>query len=116
MSNVLLSFIASAAYGVLAAYFWRAQARGEGDVMSRGAAGHLVLIPLVLHGYLLTQDVFADGGFNLSMTNALSLIIWLTLLVYSVARFFYPIGGPEALVLSLAAVASVLPGFFPSAH
>ena len=75
MSNVLFSLIASAAYGVLAAYFWRAQGRGEGDVVSRGAIGHLVLIPLALHGYLLTQDVFANGGFNLSMTNALSLIV-----------------------------------------
>src|SRR3989338_8007792 len=93
MSNVLLSLIVSAAYGVLAAYFWRAQGRGEENVVSRGAVGHLVLIPLVLHGYLLIQDVFADGGFNLSMTNALSLIIWLTLLVYSGARFFYPIRG-----------------------
>ena len=62
MSNVLISLIAFSAYGVLAAYFWRAQARGEGDVLSRSAMGHLVLIPLVLHGYLLTQNVFANGG------------------------------------------------------
>jgi ABC-type uncharacterized transport system permease subunit len=116
MSNVLLSLIASVGYGVLATYFWRAQARGEGDVLSRGAMGHLVLIPLALHGYLLAQNVFANGGFNLSMTNALSLIIWLTLLVYSVARFFYPIGGLQALVLPLAAVAVLLPELFPSAH
>ncbi|HEU0219579.1 MAG TPA: cytochrome c biogenesis protein CcsA [Gallionella sp.] len=116
MPNILLSLIASAAYGVLAAYFWRAQARGEGDVMSRGAVGHLVLIPLVLHGYLLTQDVFANGGFNLSLLNALSLIFLLTLLVYWLARFFYPIGGLQALVLPLAAVAVLLPELFPSAH
>ncbi|MDH4285828.1 MAG: cytochrome c biogenesis protein CcsA [Gallionella sp.] len=116
MSNVILALIASAAYGVLATSFWRAQARGEGDVLSRGAMGHLVLIPVVLHGYLLMQDVFADGGVNLSMTNALSLIVWLTLLVYAVARFFYPIGGLQALVLPLAAVAVLLPEFFPTAH
>ena len=108
--------IAFVAYGVLAAYFWRAQARGEGDVLSRGAMGHLVLVPLALHGYLLTQNMFADGGFNLSMANALSLIIWLTLLVYSGARFFYPIGSLQALVLPLAAVAVLLPELFPSAH
>ena len=116
MSNVLLALITFTAYGVLAAYFWRAQARGEGDVLSRGAVGHLVLIPLVLHGYLLTQGVFAGGGFNMSMTNALSLILWLTLLVYWLARFFYPIGGLQALVLPLAAIAVLLPELFPSAH
>jgi ABC-type uncharacterized transport system permease subunit len=116
MPNVLLSLIAFASYGVLAAYFWRAQSRGEGDKVSRGAMGHLVLIPLALHGYLLTRDVLGGGGFNLSMTNALSLIIWLTLLVYSVARFFYPIGGLQTLVLPLAAVTVLLPELFPSAH
>jgi len=116
MPNLLIALIALAAYGVLAAYFWRAQARGEGDALSRGAMGHLVLIPLALHGYLLTQDVLGGGEFNLSTTNALSLIIWLTLLVYSVARFFYPIGGLQTLVLPLAAVTVLLPQLFPSTH
>ncbi|MDO8811794.1 MAG: cytochrome c biogenesis protein CcsA [Gallionella sp.] len=116
MPNVLLALIAFATYGVLAAYFWRAQTRGEGDILSRGAMGHLVLIPLAMHGYLLTQDVLGGGGFNLSTTNALSLIVWLTLLVYSVARFFYPIGGLQTLVLPLAAVTVLLPELFPSAH
>src|SRR3972149_7643802 len=95
MPNVILSLFTFVAYAVLAVSCWRANARGEGDVLSRGAAGHLVLIPLALHGYLLAQDVFAGGGFNLSMTNALSMIIWLTLMVYWIARFFYPIGGLE---------------------
>ena len=116
MSNVLLALIAAAAYGVLAVYFWRAQARGEENALSRGAMGHLVLIPLALHGYLLTHDVFGHGGFNLGLLNSLSLIFWLTLLVYWLARFFYPIGGLQALVLPLAAAAVLLPEFFPSAH
>src|SRR3989338_5847674 len=116
MSTLLISLIAATAYGVLAAYFWRAQARGEENVLSRGAMGHLVLIPLALHGYLLSHDVFANGGFNLSMTNAVSLIFWLTLLVYWLSRFFYPIGGLQTLVLPLAAVTVLLPELFPSAH
>ena len=116
MPNVLLALIAFFAYSLLAAYFWRAHLRGEGDVLSRGTMGHLVLIPLTLHGYLLVQDMFAGGGFNLSTTNALSLIIWLTLLIYWLSRFFCPIGGLQALVLPLAAVVVVVPEFFPSAH
>lgn len=116
MSSILLSLVASAAYGVLAVYFWQAQGRGEENTLSRGAIGHLVLFPLLLHAYLLAQDVFAGGGFNLSMTNALSLIVWMTLLVYSAARFFYPLGGLQALVLPLAALSVLLPEFFPAAH
>jgi len=116
MPNLLLSLIIFVAYGVLAGYFWRAQARGEGDVLSRGPVGHLVLIPLTLHGYLLGQDILSGGGFDLGVLNAMSLIVWLTLLVYWVARFFYPIGGLQALVLPLAAVAVLLPELFPSDH
>lgn len=116
MPNLLLTFIAFAAYAVLAVYFWHAHSRGEGDALSRGAAGHLVLIPIALHGYLLTQDIFSYGGFDLGVFNALSLIAWLTLVVYWLSRFFYPIGGLQALVLPLAAVALLLPEVFPADH
>ncbi len=116
MPNVLFSWLAFTAYSVLAFYFWHAQMRGKGDILSRGATGHWVVVPLLLHGYLLAQDVFSGGGFNLSVANALSMIFWLTLLVYWVARFFYPVGCLQALVLPLAAVAVLLPSIFPSPH
>jgi len=116
MSNLILSLLTFVAYGVLAAYFWRAHVHGDEDLLSRGAVGHLVLIPLAMHGYLLAQDIFSRGDFDLGVLNALSLIVWLTLLVYWVARFFYPIGGLQTLVLPLAAVAMLLPELFPSDH
>lgn len=116
MSNVILSWLAFTIYSVLAVYFWQAQVRGKGDALSRSSTGHWVLVPLALQGYLLAQDLFAGGGFNLSMVNALSLIVWLTLGVYWVARFFYPVGGLQALVLPLAAVAVLLPQIFPTSH
>lgn len=101
---------------MLAAYFWRAHVHGDGDLLSRGAVGHLVLIPLAMHGYLLFQDILSGGGVDLGVLHALSLIIWLTLLVYWVARFFYPIGGLQTLVLPIAAIMVVLPELFPSDH
>jgi ABC-type uncharacterized transport system permease subunit len=116
MSNLLLSLITFAVYGVLAAYFWQAHVRGDGDLLSRGAAGHLVLIPLAMHGYLLVQGIFSDGDFDLGVLNALSAIVWLTLLVYWVARFFYPIGGLQTIVLPMAAVVVVLPELFHTDH
>jgi len=116
MHSLLIPALAFVAYSVLAAYFWRAQARGEGDVLSHEGVGHLVLVPLALHGYLLGQSIFPRDGFDLGVLNALSLIVWLTLLVYWVARFFYPIGGFQALMLPLAAVTMLLPELFPSEH
>jgi ABC-type uncharacterized transport system permease subunit len=116
MHSLLIPALAFIAYGALAIYFWHTQSKGMGDVFSHETIGHLVLIPLAMHGYLLGQDIFSGGGFDLGVLNALSLIVWLTLLVYWVARFFYPIGGFQALVLPVAAVTMLLPVFFPSEH
>ena len=116
MPSLLIAILTFAAYAGLCAYFWRAQSMGNTDTSSRGIAGHLIAIPLVLHGYLLCGDMFADGGFDFGLFNALSLITWLTLLVYWIARFFYPIGELLALVLPLAAIAAVLPSALPSEH
>jgi ABC-type uncharacterized transport system permease subunit len=116
MPNLLLSFLAFVAYVLLAGYFWRARACADCDARCRGSVGHLSLIPIAMHGYLLWQGIFANGGFDLGVFNALSLIIWLTLLVYWVARFFYPIGTLQALVMPMAAVTLLLPGVFPADH
>jgi ABC-type uncharacterized transport system permease subunit len=116
MHSLLIPALTFVAYALLAGYFWRAQARGEGDVMSHDRVGHLILIPLALHGYLLGQDIFSLGDFDLGVLNALSLIVWLTMLVYWVARFFYPIGGFQALLLPVTAVTMLLPELFPSDH
>jgi ABC-type uncharacterized transport system permease subunit len=115
-NNFLIAVLVAVAYGALAAYFARAQARGEEDVLNRGAIGHLVALPLALHGYLVITDMLGGGGFNFGLLNALSLIIWLTLLVYWVSRFFYAIGGLQVLVLPLAALVVPLPALFPNEH
>ena len=116
MSNLLLYLITFVAYGALAGYFWRAQLRGNGDELSRGAAGHAILIPLVLHGYLLHQTLFMAGEMNVGLVYVLSLILWMTMLVYWVARFFYPIASLQAMVLPLAAVGALLPALFPAVN
>jgi ABC-type uncharacterized transport system permease subunit len=116
MPNLLLSLVTFVAYVLLAFYYLHAQTRGECDARCKGVVGHLSLIPIALHGYLLWQGIFSGGGVDLNVYNALSLIAWLTLMVYWLARFFYPIGSLQALVLPIAAVTLLLPGVFPSDH
>ncbi len=116
MSNLPLALLTFLAYSMLAVYFWRAQLAGNGDALNRGAAGHAVLLPLVLHTYLLYGNLFSGGDLNLGLVYALSLILWLTILVYWLARFFYLIASLQTLVLPLAAVGAVLPTLFPSVH
>ncbi len=113
MSNLSLSLLASLAYAALAVYFWRAQAAGQGANLERSAARFLVLIPLALQGYLLSDSVLVGGQLNLGLSSSISLILWLTLLVYWLAQLYYPIASLQALVLPLAAVGAVLPALFP---
>lgn len=116
MPSLLIAILTFVAYAALSAWFWRGQTQGDTDTLSRGTAGHLILLPLGLHGYLLSGDIFIAGGFDFGLLNALSLILWLTLLIYWVARFFYPIGELLVLALPLATVCAVLPGLFPTDH
>ena len=115
MSN-LLYLITFLAYAALAVYFWRKQVAGQGDELNRSAIIHLVWVPMALHAYLLYSHLYGGGNLNLGLAGALSLMLWLTMLVYWVARFFYPIASLITLGLPLAAVAAVLPAIFTTVH
>jgi len=116
MSNLPVYLFAFAAYGVLSVIFLRAQLAGNSDALNRGWWRHAVLLPLALHGYLLHETLWTAGALNLGLVHALSLILWLTILVYWLANFFYPLAGLKALVLPLAALAMMLPLLFPVAR
>lgn len=112
--STLLYGLVFFAYSTLALYFWRVQLAGGGDALNQGAAGHLVVLPLTLHAYLLYGNLFSSGGINLSLVYALSLILWLTMLVYWIARLFYSITSLQTLILPLAALGALLPALFPA--
>lgn len=115
MSDLSLYLVTFLAYGALAVYFWRMQAGGAA-APGAGVVHYAVLLPLALHGFLLYDNVFAGGQLQLGLINSLSLILWLTLVVYWVGRFFYPIASLQTLVLPLAAVGALLPALFPTMH
>ena len=119
-----LPYLANALlYGALAFYFWRtrwapaafatsAPLSADGDAKS--VEHYLVLLPLALHAALLGRAVFAPDGLHLGVGNAVSAILWLTVLIYWLGNFFYRLDGLQALVLPVAAVAAFLPAVFPS--
>jgi len=111
-------------YGALAIYFWRTRWRtvtpnhGASAATSERAAKiehYAVLVPLALHGGLLARSVFAGEGLHLGLANAVSAILWLTVLIYWLGNFFYRLDGLQALVLPLAAAAAFLPAILPAA-
>jgi ABC-type uncharacterized transport system permease subunit len=72
-------------------------------------------VPLALHGGLLARSIFAGEGLHLGLANAVSAIVWLTVLIYWLGNFFYRLDGLQALVLPLAAAAALLPAILPAA-
>lgn len=47
----------------------------------------LALLPLAGHGYVLFQSMFSDGALHLGLGPSLSLIMWLSALIYWAASF-----------------------------
>jgi len=116
MSNFVPTLVAFLAYSMLAVVFWRAQVTGNMEALNRSGIGHAIGVPLALQAGLLYNNLLVGSSLNLGLVYAISLIIWLTVLVYWVARFFYPLANLLSLVLPLAAIGVLLPAVFPAKH
>jgi ABC-type uncharacterized transport system permease subunit len=119
VSSSIFYPIAALGYGGLAVYFWRtrwsAKPAAEGKHPGLGALEHvLVLAVLLLHSVLLFDSIFAPEGMRLGVGNAMSAIIWLTVLIYWIGSFFYNLDGLQTMVMPVAAVCALLPVVFPS--
>jgi ABC-type uncharacterized transport system permease subunit len=131
---ILAHLLNALLYGALAIYFWRTRwmpVSGEAGGLAthpsrpadmttadgRASGEHYaVLVPLAIHTYLLGHSVFADDGLHLSVATAISAILWLTVLIYWLGNFFYRLDGLQALVLPLAALATLLPALMPASR
>ena len=111
--SILLYLLCAAGYAVLAFYFWRrhwsAARVSIGEEGPRALEHAVLLAPFALHSWLLYVSIFAGNGLYLGVGNALSLILWLTVLIYGIGSFFYKLDGLHALVLPAAAMAVLLP-------
>jgi ABC-type uncharacterized transport system permease subunit len=118
MQNILLHLLASFGYLLLAFIFWRntlPPASLHAGRTLRWAHVALVL-PLTLHAIVLAEAIFADDGFYLGVGTAVSLIIWLTALIYWFGSFVYRLEGLQVLVLPAAALLSLAPLALPPSH
>ncbi|PTN10799.1 cytochrome C assembly family protein [Nitrosomonas aestuarii] len=94
--------------------------KNKEDNKSSAAARRIhytMLFPLMLHAIILYQSIFSGAGLNLGFGSAISLIVWLTALIYWFSGFFSRYQGMQTLlapIAAAAAVAVVLPLIFPS--
>jgi ABC-type uncharacterized transport system permease subunit len=118
MSGILPYLADALFYAALAVYFWRTRwahaANAEFHASGASAFEHYaILVPLGLQTLLLSQSAFGTHGFYLGVGNAISAILWLTVLIYWLGNFYYKLEGLQALVMPVAAVAALLPAVFP---
>jgi len=116
MKDILLHLLVSLGYAGLAIFLWR-DALLPSTVRAkpvRASRAHLALIaPLILHAMLLVNAVFSGEAIYLGVGTAVSVIIWLTVLIYWAGGFFYRLEGLQVLVLPSAAGLSLLPLLLP---
>lgn len=105
-------------YAALAFYSWRTRwkpaAGPSADAAFSVFEHYAVLVPIGLHTLLLARAVFYPDGLHLGVGNAISAILWLTVLIYWLGNFYYRLDGLQSLVLPVAAAAALLPAIFPS--
>lgn len=122
MQNFLPHLVVVIIYLAVAVAFWRS-AKTAASKQSQTLYSALIALGLAIHGWLLYQDIFGSSygagfglGFNLGFFNALSLIFWLTVLIYWFTNLTHKLDALQAFVLPPAALFVLLPAFAVSDH
>lgn len=107
-------------YLAVATDFWR-RAKVPARAQYLKLHTSMIALGLIIHAWLLYQVIFANG-FNLGFFNVLSVISWLTVLIYGLADIKHKLASLQAFVLPPAAIFALLPAsnvanhFLPTAE
>jgi len=121
MIGILAHLLPATLYALLAAHFWRTRRMrtAPSPAQAQAMAGWertALLLTLSLHALALHEALFGDGVMRFGFAAALSLMLWLTVLIYWLESLHARVEGLQPLVLPLAAVCTLLPAFFPGQH
>jgi ABC-type uncharacterized transport system permease subunit len=118
--QLLPHILAALIYGVLGFHFWNTRWRERENqcvacpmqTWERSA----IAVALVIHAAGLYDALFAEVGMRFSFSFALSLMMWLAVLIYWLESFMARMEGMQPMVLPLAAACTALPVVFPQVH
>lgn len=120
LPRLLPHLLAALIYGYLGFHFW--------NTRWREADKPLVTLPmstweragigagLFFHALGLQEGIFAEVGMRFSFGFALSLMMWIAVLIYWLESFRSRMDGLQPLVLPLAALCALLPVLFSRVH
>ena len=115
--HLLSPIAASLLYAALGFHFWRTRWQEHGPsaqpLTMQTWERVTILGALALQALNLYANLFGEGGMRFSFSLALSLMLWLAVLIYWLESFHSRMDGLQAMVLPLSAVCAILPVFFP---
>ncbi|EXI84044.1 MAG: Inner membrane protein YpjD [Candidatus Accumulibacter regalis] len=121
MPDILLQLlphiVSSLIYAVMGVHFWHTRWR-ESDrplvtLPMQGWERGVLFGALVIQGFGLYQGLFSAGGMRFSFSFAMSLMLWLAVLIYWLESFRSRMDGLQPMVLPLAALGALSPAVFP---
>src|SRR5574343_1044661 len=118
--QLLPHILAALIYGALGFHFWNTRWReSENQCVAcpmqpweRAA----IAVALAIHAGGLHDALFTEAGMRFSFSFALSLMMWLAVLIYWLESFMARMEGMQPMVLPLAAGCAILPVLFPQVH
>lgn len=117
MLDSLPLFLTALLYAGLGAYFWRALWLEKNTATTPNAwEKPAILLPLLLHAWLLLQLIIQPDGIRLGVGHAISAIAWLTVLVYWLGSLRNNLGCLQGFVLPFAALTIAAPLLLPATH
>lgn len=118
--HLLPHILAAGLYGAMGFHFWNTRWRETDKPLvatpmqtwERAAIGAAV----ALHAWGLYDGMFVEAGMRFSFSFALSLMMWIAVLIYWLESFMARMEGLQPMVLPLAAFCTILPALFPNVH
>src|SRR6266704_2084156 len=113
MPAILLYAAAFLLYAILAFHFWRTRWRGASAPRLAPVERAAILAPFALHTWIVYDTLWAQSELHFGFGQALSVVLWLAVLIYWIESRFLELEGMQAPILALAAVCAPLPALFP---
>lgn len=107
MENILLHLLPAIFYAALALACIRTPAN------RRNLISGLLLAALLSHAWSLGESLLGSGALRFGFSVALSLTLWLAMLIYSLESLLRPLHGLLRRAAPVAALASLLPVLLP---
>lgn len=112
MSAILLHLIPSSTYALVGLVQWQMARKRKGGELGT-ALRTLLLAALLTHGYVLWLDMLGENTLRFGLAIALSLTLWLALLMYFAESFVTRIDSLLTVAMPAAAVCAFLPAVLP---